>query len=183
MTSFWTPYWLKHLMESFTIFTSSAMVVIISHIMLYYFPQQHYFAKWQQSLGMTCSLRYTNSIWNKETEIKINIVASGIYWPYIFISLPWTFSVLYLSFFLCSRILFHRKWCGINKVVNFKDFARPYKEIKYFSRTLFEFKDLSRWRLNSNTFQHCTNHDIHMQQLDILVTHHHLFPEVWLLEL
>ena len=33
LTSFWTPYWLKHLMESFTIFTSnSAMVVIISNI-------------------------------------------------------------------------------------------------------------------------------------------------------
>ena len=35
-------------MEPFTIFTSSAMV---DHIILFYFPQQH-FTKCQQSLGM-----------------------------------------------------------------------------------------------------------------------------------
>ena len=33
---------------------------------------------------------------------------------------------------------------SIDKVVNFKDFSRPNKEIKYFSRTLTEFKDFSR---------------------------------------
>ena len=47
----WTPYRLKHVMESLTIFTSSA---IVDHIIIYYFPEQH-FAKW---LGMTC-----NCIW------------------------------------------------------------------------------------------------------------------------
>ena len=46
-------------MESFTIFTSAAMV---DHFILYYFPQQH-FAKW---LGMTC-----NCIWGTEIAFKI----------------------------------------------------------------------------------------------------------------
>ena len=32
----------------------------------------------------------------------------------------------------------------LNKVVNFKDFSRPYKEIKYFSKTLTKFKEFSR---------------------------------------
>ena len=32
----------------------------------------------------------------------------------------------------------------LNKVVNFKDFSRPFKEIKYFSKTLTKFKDFSR---------------------------------------
>ena len=46
-------------MESFTIFTSSA---IVDHIILYYFPQQD-FVKW---LGMTC-----NYIWRKEITFEI----------------------------------------------------------------------------------------------------------------
>ena len=46
-------------MESFTIFTSSA---IVDHIISYYFPQQH-FAKW---LGMTC-----NCIWSTEITFEI----------------------------------------------------------------------------------------------------------------
>ena len=32
----------------------------------------------------------------------------------------------------------------LDKVVNFKDFSRPNKEIKHFSRTLTEFKTFSR---------------------------------------
>ena len=32
----------------------------------------------------------------------------------------------------------------LNKVVNFKDFSRPFKEIKYFSKTLTKLKDFSR---------------------------------------
>ena len=32
----------------------------------------------------------------------------------------------------------------LDKVVNFKDFSRPNKEIKYFSRNSTEFKDFSR---------------------------------------
>ena len=59
LTSFWTPYLLNHSMESFTIFTSSAMV---DHIILCYFTQQH-FAKW---LGMTC-----NCIWGTEIAFEI----------------------------------------------------------------------------------------------------------------
>ena len=35
--------------------------------------------------------------------------------------------------------------CKETKVVNFKVFLRPYGEIKYFSRTLTEFKDFSRF--------------------------------------
>ena len=46
-------------MESFTIFTSSAMV---DHIILCYFTQQH-FAKW---LGKTC-----NYIWGTEIAFEI----------------------------------------------------------------------------------------------------------------
>ena len=40
----------------------------------------------------------------------------------------------------------------LDKVVNFKDFSRPNKEIKYFSRALFEFKDFSRQLLKFKTF-------------------------------
>ena len=39
----WSPYWLKQVMESFTICPSSA---IVDHIISYYFPQR---------LGMTCN--------------------------------------------------------------------------------------------------------------------------------
>ena len=53
-----SPYWLKHVMESFMIFNSSA---IVDHIILYYFPQQD-FAKW---LGMTC-----NCIWGTEIALE-----------------------------------------------------------------------------------------------------------------
>ena len=41
---------------------------------------------------------------------------------------------------------------GVDKAVSFKDFSRPNKEIKYFSRTWTEFKDLSRWPLKFKTF-------------------------------
>ena len=58
-TPLWSLYWLKHIRESFTILTSSA---IVHHIILYYFPQQN-FAKW---LGMTC-----NCIWGTEIAFEI----------------------------------------------------------------------------------------------------------------
>ena len=59
--------------------------------------------------------------------------------------------------FLGEIIQFHRKWCGINKVVDFKDFLRPNKEIKYFSRTLTEFQDLLRRPLKfSRLYEPCT---------------------------
>ena len=43
---------------------------------------------------------------------------------------------------------------GIDKVLNFKDFSRPIKKIKYFSRTFTDFKDFSRRQilLNFKTF-------------------------------
>ena len=37
-----------------------------------------------------------------------------------------------------------KKRCGVNKVASFKDFLRHNEEIKYFSRSLTEFKDFSR---------------------------------------
>ena len=40
----------------------------------------------------------------------------------------------------------------LDKEVNFKDFSRPNKEIKYFSRILTELKDFSRQRLKFKTF-------------------------------
>ena len=52
----WSSYWLKHVMESFTIFSFST---IIEHIISYYFPQQD-LAKWLQ-----LHLRHRNCIWNK----------------------------------------------------------------------------------------------------------------------
>ena len=42
--------------------------------------------------------------------------------------------------------------------MNFKDFLSSNREIKYFSLTLTEFKDLLRWPLKFKTFQDCTNH-------------------------
>ena len=41
---------------------------------------------------------------------------------------------------------------GIDKVVNFKDFSRPNKEIKYFSRTLTNFNDFLQRLLKFKTF-------------------------------
>ena len=44
------------------------------------------------------------------------------------------FSALHLLFFLRFRIKFHRNWCGVNKVVNFKDFSRRLLKLKTFPR-------------------------------------------------
>ena len=41
---------------------------------------------------------------------------------------------------------------GVDKVMNFKDFLRPNREIEYFSKTLTEFKDFSRRLLKFKTF-------------------------------
>ena len=88
---------LKHVLESFTIFTSSA---IVAHTFLNYFPQQD-FAKW---LGISATrlrkmtgydlqlhLRYRNSIWNKGTEIKYCSCTK------IFLRYPWVLQVLLLA--------------------------------------------------------------------------------------
>ena len=40
-----------------------------------------------------------------------------------------------------NNLILQKKVSGADKVVNFKDFLRPNKEIKYFWRTSREFKD------------------------------------------
>ena len=40
-----------------------------------------------------------------------------------------------------NNLILQKKVSGVDKVVNFKDFLRPNKEIQYFSRTSTEFKD------------------------------------------
>ena len=86
-------------------------------------------------------LRYRNSMWNKETEIKYCLRTK------ICLRYPWFLQVLRLrmsQFFLGKIIVLHRKICDVDSVVNSKDFSRAKKEIKYFSRTLTEFDDISR---------------------------------------
>ena len=43
-----------------------------------------------------------------------------------------------------KKLILQKIVSGVDKVVNFKDFSRPYKEIKYFSRRLLKFKTFSR---------------------------------------
>ena len=43
-----------------------------------------------------------------------------------------------------NNLILQKKVAGVDKVVNFKAFSRPIKEIKFFSRNLTEFKDFSR---------------------------------------
>ena len=49
-----------------------------------------------------------------------------------------------------NNLILQKGVVGIDKVVNFKDSLRPNKEIEYFSRTLAEFKDLSRQLVKFN---------------------------------
>ena len=125
---FWSPYWLKHVIESFTIFTSSA---IIDHIILHYFPQ-HDFAKW---LGMTW-----NCIWGTEIEFEKLRNRSKIFMHKNVFTLPVSFTGSYTenkpNFPWQNDLILHKKVSGVYKVVNFKDFSRPNKEIhvKFFSR-------------------------------------------------
>ena len=42
-----------------------------------------------------------------------------------------------------NNVILKKMLSGIDKVVNFKDFPRRSKEIKYFSRTLTKLKDFS----------------------------------------
>ena len=79
-------------------------------------------------------LRYGNSIWNKETEIKINIVhvqkwfyVNGEFYRFLHEDEP--------SFPLQNNPSLQKKVSGVDKVVNFKYFSRPTEGIKYFSRT------------------------------------------------
>ena len=43
-----------------------------------------------------------------------------------------------------KKLILQKIGSGVDKVVNFKDFSRPYKEIKSFSRRLLKFKTFSR---------------------------------------
>ena len=40
-----------------------------------------------------------------------------------------------------NNLILQKMVAGVDKVVNFKDFSRPNKEYKYFSRTLIKLKD------------------------------------------
>ena len=66
---------------------------------------------------MQLHLRSKNCIWNKE-KLEIKYCSN---------------TKMFLSYLWVS---------GVHKVVNFKDFSRPNKEIKYFSKTLTKFKEL-----------------------------------------
>ena len=79
-------------------------------------------------------LRYGNSIWTKETEIKINIVhvqkwfyVNGEFYRFLHEDEP--------NFPLQNNLSLQKKVSGVDKVVNFKYFSRPTEGIKYFSRT------------------------------------------------
>ena len=99
----------------------------------------NHFAKW---LGM--HLRYRNSIWNKETK-KIVHAQKCFYFTcefYRFLHRGWA----------KFNVILQKRVPGINKVVNFKEFSRPNKEIKYLSRTKPEFKDFLRRLLTYKTF-------------------------------
>ena len=135
-----TTYWVKHSLESFTIFTSSAMVTCRSVHNFRYNALQHD----NNHIGMTCSLRYRKSIWNKETEIKYCC------YPFLFCSTLLKFFAIVLSSLLSylwvlkilnltpkmsqvfpqqNNLISQSRLRAVNKVVNFKDFQRPNKEI------------------------------------------------------
>ena len=69
LTLFWTHYWLKHIMESFTTLTSSAMV---HHIILYYFPHKTLQNDWWKKLLRVSRLTsYKQADVRKNTETRV----------------------------------------------------------------------------------------------------------------
>ena len=76
---------------------------------------------------------YRNSIRNKETEIKYCLYKKRCFYVthefYRFLHHGWA------NFSTAKNLIFKKIVLSIAKVVNFKDFLRPDKEIKYFSRT------------------------------------------------
>ena len=85
----------------------------------------------------------------KETENKILFMHK-----YVF-TLPASFAGSYTEDepnFPRRNNLISKKMCGVNKRVNFKDFSRSNKGIKYFSGTLIELKDFPKRPLNFKTF-------------------------------
>ena len=80
-----------------------------------------------------------NSIWDKETKYCSCTKRFYITCEFnMFLHRGWA------KIFLGKIILSHMKWCGVNKVVNFKDFSRTLTELKDFSRWLLKFKTFSR---------------------------------------
>ena len=69
LTLFWTHYWLKHIMESFTTLTSSAMV---HHIILYYFlPKTLQNDWWKKLLRVSRLTSYKQADVRKNTETRV----------------------------------------------------------------------------------------------------------------
>ena len=72
------------------------------------------------------------------------------------VRLPASFTGSYTAdepnFLQQNNLILQRKVSGVDKDVNFKDFSRPNKEIKYFLRTSTEFKDFSRQLVKFKTF-------------------------------
>ena len=67
LTPFSTPHaWQKHVMESLTIFTSSA---IVDHV-IFYFSQQHL----QMTYNITSEVQYKFSLAKKKTNFTENCV-------------------------------------------------------------------------------------------------------------
>ena len=110
---FLKPYWLRHVMESFTIFTSSAKVDLV---ILYYFQQQR-FGKW---LAMTC-----NCIWSTEKAFKIKKQRSD------------TVHTQKNVFRQCKVVNF-KDFSRPNKEIKY--FSKTLTEFKDFSRQLLKFK-------------------------------------------
>ena len=73
-------------------------------------------------------LRYRNSIWNKETEIKCCSYTK------MFLSYPWGLQVLTprASPIFLAKINLQKMVSGVNNFVNFKDFSRSNKETSTF---------------------------------------------------
>ena len=95
-------------MESFTIFTSSA---IFDYIILYYFPQND-FAKW---LGMTCT-----GIWGTEIEFEIKKQKQNIVHAQKCFTLPVIFTGFCTedepNFSRQNNLILQKKVSGVDKI-------------------------------------------------------------------
>ena len=85
LTPFWSPCWLKHVIESFTIFTSSAIVVSFAAVIrvvtrhssrnappliTLFYTIFHNNTLQNDWVWLTIASEVQNTIWNKETEMK-----------------------------------------------------------------------------------------------------------------
>ena len=115
-------------MESFTILTSSAILLIT----LFYTPFHNKTLQndwvWRAIASEVQKLSIvTREFYNSYTEDEPNFPRQ-------------------------NNLILQKKVSGVDKVVNFKGFLRPDKKIKYFSRTKTEFKDFSRRLVKFKTF-------------------------------